>query len=41
MASPDYKDWIKIAEMVLGKAGDEFKFVPKHKSNSYDMEAEG
>jgi tRNA-dihydrouridine synthase 3 len=41
MASGDYKDWIKIAEMFLGKAGDGFKFVPKHKSNSYEIDAEG
>jgi tRNA-dihydrouridine synthase 3 len=41
MASTNYLDWLKIAEMFLGKAGDSFKFVPKHKSNSYEIEAEG
>lgn len=35
-ASPDYKDWIKITEMFLGKADDGFSFIPKHKSNSYE-----
>ncbi|KAH3660358.1 hypothetical protein OGAPHI_006944 [Ogataea philodendri] len=34
LGSPDYKDWIKITEMFLGKAGDGFSFIPKHKSNS-------
>jgi tRNA-dihydrouridine synthase 3 len=41
MASSDHRDWLKIAEMFLGKAGEGFKFVPKHKSNSYEIEAEG
>jgi tRNA-dihydrouridine synthase 3 len=41
MASNDYRDWVKIAEMFLGKAGEGFKFIPKHKSNSYEMNAEG
>jgi len=27
--------------MFLGKAHDNFKFQPKHKSNSYEIEAEG
>ncbi|CAI5756618.1 unnamed protein product [Candida verbasci] len=36
LGSGDYKDWIKITEMFLGKAGDEFQFIPKHKSNSYE-----
>lgn len=36
LASTDYKDWIKITEMFLGKASDDFQFVPKHKSNAYE-----
>ncbi|KAK0631805.1 tRNA-dihydrouridine(47) synthase [NAD(P)(+)] [Immersiella caudata] len=41
LASRDYKDWIKISEMFLGPAPAAFKFEPKHKSNSYEIEAEG
>lgn len=41
MASGDYRDWVKISEMFLGKTPENFQFVPKHKSNSYDAEAEG
>ncbi|KAL1296612.1 hypothetical protein AAFC00_000103 [Neodothiora populina] len=41
LASPNYKDWIKISEMFLGPAHKDFQFVPKHKSNSYEIEAEG
>ncbi|KAJ5711826.1 tRNA-dihydrouridine(47) synthase [Penicillium malachiteum] len=40
MASTNYKDWIKITEMFLGPAHEDFRFEPKHKSNSYE-EAEG
>lgn len=36
MASDNVKDWIKISEMFLGPAHPNFKFDPKHKSNSYD-----
>lgn len=36
MASDNVKDWIKLSEMILGKAGEEFRFTPKHKSNSYE-----
>lgn len=36
LGSTDYKDWIKITEMFLGKAGPNFHFVPKHKSNAYE-----
>ncbi|TID24587.1 hypothetical protein CANINC_003059 [Pichia inconspicua] len=36
LGSSDYKDWIKISEMFLGKADDSFSFIPKHKSNSYE-----
>ena len=28
LASTDYKDWIKITEMFLGKATDDFQFTP-------------
>ncbi|KAI0126432.1 hypothetical protein BJ170DRAFT_405848 [Xylariales sp. AK1849] len=41
LASDNYKDWIKISEMFLGPAHPGFKFQPKHKSNSYEIEAEG
>ncbi|KAF2148537.1 tRNA-dihydrouridine(47) synthase [NAD(P)(+)] [Myriangium duriaei CBS 260.36] len=41
MCSPNYKDWIKISEMFLGPATKDFQFQPKHKSNSYEIEAEG
>lgn len=37
LASDNSKDWIKISEMFLGKAPESFKFVPKHKSNSYEV----
>lgn len=36
LASTDYKDWIKVTEMFLGKASEGFNFTPKHKSNSYN-----
>ncbi|KAF2731620.1 FMN-linked oxidoreductase [Polyplosphaeria fusca] len=41
MASEDYRDWIKISEMFLGPAHPNFRFEPKHKSNAYEIEAEG
>ncbi|KAI8922894.1 hypothetical protein BC831DRAFT_58285 [Entophlyctis helioformis] len=41
MASSRVADWIKITEMVLGPAHESFVFMPKHKSNSYDGEAQG
>ncbi|KAJ4297057.1 tRNA-dihydrouridine synthase 3 [Collariella sp. IMI 366227] len=41
LASKNYKDWIKISDMFLGPAPPGFKFQPKHKSNSYEIEAEG
>ncbi|PGH06221.1 tRNA-dihydrouridine synthase 3 [Helicocarpus griseus UAMH5409] len=41
LGSDNYKDWIKISEMFLGPAHKDFKFEPKHKSNAYEIEAEG
>lgn len=42
LGSGDYRDWIKITEMFLGKAPEDFYFTPKHKSNAYEgIEAEG
>ncbi|ESZ92157.1 hypothetical protein SBOR_7452 [Sclerotinia borealis F-4128] len=41
LASDNYMDWMKISEMFLGPAHKDFKFQPKHKSNSYEIEAEG
>ncbi|KAM0720573.1 hypothetical protein Q7P37_004709 [Cladosporium fusiforme] len=41
LSSGNYKDWIKISEMFLGPAHQNFNFQPKHKSNSYEIEAEG
>ncbi|KAL9068350.1 MAG: hypothetical protein Q9161_006273 [Pseudevernia consocians] len=41
LGSDNYKDWIKISEMFLGPAHKDFNFQPKHKSNSYEIEAEG
>ncbi|KAK3669187.1 tRNA-dihydrouridine synthase 3 [Recurvomyces mirabilis] len=41
LSSANYKDWIKISEMFLGPAHKDFQFMPKHKSNSYEIEAEG
>lgn len=35
MGSDSVADWIRISEMLLGPAGDNFRFTPKHKSNSY------
>lgn len=35
MASTSAADWIRISEMLLGPVPDNFKFLPKHKANSY------
>jgi tRNA-dihydrouridine synthase 3 len=37
MSSGQVQDWIKLSEMILGPAPESFKFVPKHKSNSYEQ----
>jgi tRNA-dihydrouridine synthase 3 len=39
LASDAVEDWMRIAEMFLGKPGPSFSFVPKHKSNSYSSES--
>jgi len=39
MASDQAQDWITISERLLGKAPEGFKFNPKHKSNSYGVNA--
>lgn len=37
MASSNGKDWITLTELAgLPKPGDDFVFIPKHKSNSYE-----
>ncbi|PGH28170.1 tRNA-dihydrouridine synthase 3 [Polytolypa hystricis UAMH7299] len=41
LGSDNCKDWVKITEMFLGPAHKGFNFEPKHKSNSYDIVAEG
>lgn len=48
LASDSYKDWIKISEMFLGKVSEtegkaesEYGWVPKHKSNAWDGDAQG
>nr|POE59291.1 trna-dihydrouridine(47) synthase [nad(p)(+)] [Quercus suber] len=41
LSSSNYKDWIKLSEMFLGPAHKDFQFQPKHKSNSYEIDAEG
>jgi tRNA-dihydrouridine synthase 3 len=38
MSSNLSEDWVKLSEMVLGPAPESFKFVPKHKSNSYETQ---
>ena len=48
LASDSYKDWIRISEMYLGKVSDaegkkedEYGWIPKHKSNAWDGDAQG
>jgi tRNA-dihydrouridine synthase 3 len=38
MASPIVDDWIKISELLLGPVRDDFEFVPKHRSNAYEVQ---
>ncbi len=35
LASGRAEDWVKVSEMFLGKAPEEWSFTPKHKSSSY------
>lgn len=41
LASGKGEDWVKVTEMFLGKASEEWSFTPKHKSSSYAAEGEG
>lgn len=36
MASPLASDWVKLSELILGPAPEDFKFLPKHKANSFE-----
>jgi len=40
LSSSDCADWVKISEMLLGPVPGKFRFIPKHKTNSY-TETEG
>ena len=39
LSSAEATDWIKISEMFLGPVKEGFTFAPKHKSNSYQVNA--
>ncbi|KAF7296829.1 tRNA-dihydrouridine(47) synthase [NAD(P)(+)] [Mycena indigotica] len=38
LASGDSRDWVRISEMFLGPAPEEWSFVPKHRSNAYESQ---
>ncbi|CBQ70965.1 related to DUS3-member of dihydrouridine synthase family [Sporisorium reilianum SRZ2] len=38
LASSKAEDWVRVSEMFLGKAPEEWSFTPKHKSSSYSSE---
>lgn len=35
LGSTNSADWIKLSELFLGPAEENFVYTPKHKSNSY------
>ena len=41
MASTYSEDWVTLTERLLGPVPDGFRFVPKHKANSYAKRGEG
>jgi len=38
LTSGNSQDWVKISELFLGPAPEEWQFVPKHKSNASGVE---